>query len=162
MRPRIYFVIRKIANSYFNHKSATTTKMVDRGRCVELWQDRRVQCHRWHRSSICRFFVISCNLWFVLFRSFSNFACDLSFVDERVRSHAPVDSMTPLPMNWIPDNSSVICGRGRDAYNHSTLIIHNLVGELGRCSHWTLVYCTHLPINLALFNPQLEIEDSGF
>ena len=43
---------------------------------------------------------------------------DLSFVDERVRCHAPLDRMTPLPTMWKPDNWSVICGRGRDAFDH--------------------------------------------
>ena len=125
MRVRIYSLCRKIFNAYSITRTArsSTNKMVDRGRCVEPRQTYQF-------NVVDELFVISRILWFVLFRSFSNFACDLSFVDERVRSHAPVDSMTPLPMNWIPDNSSVICGRGRDAYNHSTLLLRAFVGQV--------------------------------
>ena len=50
--------------------------------------------------------------------SFSNIMNDLSFIDERVRCHAPLERMTPLPTMWKPDNWSVICGRGRDAFDH--------------------------------------------
>ena len=50
--------------------------------------------------------------------SFSNMMNDLSFIDERVRCHAPLDRMTPLPAHWKPDNWSVVCGRGRDAFDH--------------------------------------------
>ena len=48
---------------------------------------------------------------------FTNLAVDLSFVDERVRCHVPIDTMTPLPFGWVPKNWDVICGRG--SYNHS-------------------------------------------
>lgn len=50
--------------------------------------------------------------------SFTNFSNDLSFVKPEVRSVAPVDSMVPLPEDFEPDNYSVICARGRDAFNH--------------------------------------------
>ena len=50
--------------------------------------------------------------------SFSNMMNDLTFIDERVRSHAPLDDMTPLPEGWKPNNWSVICGRGRDIFDH--------------------------------------------
>lgn len=50
--------------------------------------------------------------------TFTNMMNDLSFVDERVRTHAPVDSMTPLGPGWQPDKWSVICARGKDSYDH--------------------------------------------
>jgi hypothetical protein len=50
--------------------------------------------------------------------TFTNIMHDLDFVDERVRSHAPIDNMTPMPEGWQPDNWSVICGRGKECFEH--------------------------------------------
>jgi hypothetical protein len=50
--------------------------------------------------------------------TFTNIMHNLDFVDERVRSHAPIDNMTPMPERWQPDNWSVICGRGRECFEH--------------------------------------------
>jgi hypothetical protein len=50
--------------------------------------------------------------------TFTDFMNDLSFVDERVRSHAPIDSNSPLPEHWVPDSWSVICGRGKECFEH--------------------------------------------
>ena len=48
---------------------------------------------------------------------------DLSFVDPRIRSQAPVDRMILLPPGFSPTNWDVICQRGKDSYEHSTLYI---------------------------------------
>ena len=50
--------------------------------------------------------------------SFTNIMNDLTFLDERVRSHVPIERMTPLAIDWQPDNWSVICGRGKECYEH--------------------------------------------
>ena len=55
--------------------------------------------------------------------SFSNFMNDLTHVDGRVRSNAPLDKNTPLPEKWIPDKWSVICGRGRECFDHCKLVV---------------------------------------
>ena len=55
--------------------------------------------------------------------SFSNYMNDLTHVDGRVRSNAPLDKNTPLPENWIPDKWSVICGRGKECFDHCKLVI---------------------------------------
>ena len=44
---------------------------------------------------------------------------DLSFVDPRIRSQAPVDRMVVLPPQFTPGNWDVICQRGRDSFDHS-------------------------------------------
>ena len=105
------------SNTFIKIGRYKSDKMVDRGR----WVERRRKMTMNIVLFVFLWMFSYASLFLSLCYSFSNFACDLSFVDERVRSHAPVDSMTPLPMNWQPDTSSVICGRGRDAYNHSTL-----------------------------------------
>ena len=47
--------------------------------------------------------------------SFS-FKNNLTFVDERVRSHAPVSKNVVLPEGWTPSPWSVLCGRGKDCF----------------------------------------------
>lgn len=59
--------------------------------------------------------------------SFTNMLTDLSFVDERVRSQAPIDRMTPLPDDWTPNSWSVICGRGKECYEHGKFPFSNSV-----------------------------------
>lgn len=51
--------------------------------------------------------------------TFSNVMLDLAHVDDRIRSCAPLGEMTPLPDDFIPDSWSVICGRGKYAFNHT-------------------------------------------
>ena len=42
----------------------------------------------------------------------------LAFIDERVRAHAPVSRNEELPESWTPQPWSVLCGRGKDCFNH--------------------------------------------
>ena len=49
--------------------------------------------------------------------SFS-FVNNLTFIDERVRSHAPISKNQEMPENWTPQPWSVLCGRGKDCYEH--------------------------------------------
>ena len=44
---------------------------------------------------------------------------DLTHVDDRVRSiNVPFKKNTPLPIGWSPDKWSVICGRGKECFDH--------------------------------------------
>ncbi len=42
----------------------------------------------------------------------------LSFVEDRLRSFAPTNTKTSLPDDWVPNAWSVICGRGKECYDH--------------------------------------------
>ena len=42
----------------------------------------------------------------------------LAFIDERVRAHAPVSRNEELPESWTPQPWSVLCGRGKDCFDH--------------------------------------------
>jgi hypothetical protein len=44
----------------------------------------------------------------------------LSFVDDRVRSFAYTNIKKSLPDDWAPNAWSVICGRGKECYDHGT------------------------------------------
>ena len=43
---------------------------------------------------------------------------ELNHVDERVRDIVPLERNTPLPQGWVPGNWSIICGRGKECYDH--------------------------------------------
>jgi|Transcript_3628 hypothetical protein len=43
---------------------------------------------------------------------------NMGLVDERILAHAPVEKMTPLPVEFQPSNYDVICGRGKSCFNH--------------------------------------------
>ena len=43
---------------------------------------------------------------------------NLVFVDERIRATAPVPKNNALPESWTPGPWSVLCGRGKECYNH--------------------------------------------
>jgi hypothetical protein len=42
----------------------------------------------------------------------------LGFVDDCIRSYAPVDAKISLPDDWVPSPWSVICGRGKECFDH--------------------------------------------
>jgi hypothetical protein len=47
---------------------------------------------------------------------------DLQYLDERIRSQAPLRKKTPLPKGFQLTEWSVLCGRGKNCFNHGKLI----------------------------------------
>jgi hypothetical protein len=47
---------------------------------------------------------------------------DLHYLDDRIRSQAPLRKKTPLPKGFQPNEWSVLCGRGKNSFNHGKLI----------------------------------------
>ena len=51
-----------------------------------------------------------------------DFCKDLIFVDSRIRSSAPCETVEPLPVDFEPGKWDVICLGGRESYDHSKFV----------------------------------------
>jgi hypothetical protein len=55
-----------------------------------------------------------------------NFSNDLSFVDSRIKSQAPSDSILLLDADYEPGYWDVICQGGKESYDHSECLVFSV------------------------------------